>query len=186
MTPLPTAAFPLCWHSPTFSSGPIQFTSSERGLPHLADFPASPLGPILTGAVIPGEASVWPRPPSPLPACPSLVPATQLSLPSAGEGEWGLGFGYPLLLPSDCEVMSTGGRLSQCRYWGCGTAGRGRARQPHPPALQELHLPHRGQASPICPTTLSKFSWKTSFTSGFLMGSWLLRTADGALLMLGP
>ena len=103
MTPLPTAAFLLCWHSPTFSSGPIQFTSSERGLPDLADVPASPLGPILTGAVIPGEASVWPRPLSPLPACPSLVPAAQLSLPTAREGEWGLGFGYPLLLPSGCE-----------------------------------------------------------------------------------
>lgn len=103
MTPLPTAAFLLCWHSPTFSSGPIQFTSSERGLPNLADFPASPLGPILTGAVIPGEASVWPRPLSPLPACPSLVPVAQLSLPTAREGEWGLGFGYPLLLPSGCE-----------------------------------------------------------------------------------
>ena len=163
-TPFPTAAFLLCWHSPTFSSGPILSTSSARGLPHLADFPASPLGPILTGAVITGEASVWPRPLSPLPACPSLVPATQLRLPSAGEGKWGLGFGYLLLLSSGCEVMSTGGRLSQCRCWRCGTAGRGRARQPHPPALQKLRLPHPGQASPICPTTLSEFSWKTSFT----------------------
>ena len=46
---------------------------------------------------------MWPRPLSPLPACPSLVPVAQLSLPTAREGEWGLGFGYPLLLPSGCE-----------------------------------------------------------------------------------
>lgn len=165
-TPPPTAAFVLCWHSPTFSSGPILFTASERGLPHLADFPASPLGPILTGAgaVITGEAGVLLRPLPQLPACPSLVPATQLRLPRAGEGAWGLGFAYPLLLPSECEVMSMGGRLSQRGCWGCGTAGRGRARQHHPPALQKLRPPHPGQASPACPTTLSEFSWKTSFT----------------------